>query len=85
MYPSDLLDALVAGLRLNSLGGNQSVEAVHFRTFYDEGMDPIWLLVYDVEYHQDEFRKEARHERRMAMGQGMRLHMDSIATYMKGW
>lgn len=83
MYPSDLLDALVVGLRFNNVGSPTKVEVVHFRTFYDEGMDPIWMLIYDVEW--PDVGLDARHERRMALGQGMRLHCDSIAEHMKGW
>jgi len=85
MNPSEWLNALYAGLVLNNLGSNQTIELRYFRMFYDEGMEPIWMLVYDVTYHADEFREDQRHERRMAMGQGSRLHMDSIAKHMKGW
>ena len=84
MYPSDLLGALIAGLRITNVGYAKAY-AVWFRAFYDQGMDPIWILVYDVEYEPTQERTEVRHERRMAMGQGSRLHMDSIAEHMKGW
>lgn len=85
IYPADLLNALVASLQLSNLGQHQTIHVRHFRSFYDEGMEPLWFLVYDVDYHNSDLGQEDRHERRFAMGQGMRMHMDSIAEHMKGW
>lgn len=78
---SALHDMLLEQLRFSN--PYSTVTGRFFKAFYENGMEPIWILVYDIE--TEHLSHQTSFYRRMAMGQGMQCHMDAMPDFERGW
>ena len=78
-------DTILASLKIT--WNNDDVRMVAGWSFYDAGMDPVRVMIYDIQHHYSGERVEYRNrvERRMCIVQGRKGLNDTIIDYMEGW
>ena len=78
-------DTILASLKITWNALDSEIKMVAGWTFYDAGMDPVVVVIYDRERYGSQYEEGERIERRMVVVQGKRALNDTIIDYMKGW
>lgn len=81
-------DTILASLKITWNALDSEIKMVAGWTFYDAGMDPVVVVIYDRQRNwTGDGRREdwERVERRMCAVQGGKGLYDTIIDYMKGW
>lgn len=79
LTPQELIDVVFSSVQL-VWGSQHNVRLRFAKVFYDDGMDPVVILIYD-----ERFAGDAEWQRRIVYTQGTQRAGDYMLDWEEGW